>query len=112
MEIIGAAALIAVGIVVAAMVYGRIHGASVPAGAAAARGAVASQKPAIAGAAAVQAEAHERTAELAQREAGLARREAELARREAEIERDRAANAALLRDGLEAVLPRLGAVGR
>ncbi|HEY2717400.1 MAG TPA: MTAP family purine nucleoside phosphorylase [Solirubrobacterales bacterium] len=30
----------------------------------------------------------------------------------AEIERDRAANAALLRDGLEAVLPRLGAVGR
>jgi 5'-methylthioadenosine phosphorylase len=30
----------------------------------------------------------------------------------AELERDRAANAALLRDGLEAVLPRLGAVGR
>jgi purine nucleoside phosphorylase len=29
-----------------------------------------------------------------------------------ELERDRAANAALLRDGLEAVLPRLGAVGR
>lgn len=28
------------------------------------------------------------------------------------IERDRAANAALLRDGLEALLPRLGAVGR
>jgi 5'-methylthioadenosine phosphorylase len=28
------------------------------------------------------------------------------------LERDRAANAALLRDGLEAVLPRLGAVGR
>jgi 5'-methylthioadenosine phosphorylase len=30
----------------------------------------------------------------------------------AALERDRAANAALLRDGLEAVLPRLGAVGR
>jgi 5'-methylthioadenosine phosphorylase len=30
----------------------------------------------------------------------------------AELERDRAANAALLRDGLEALLPRLGAVGR
>lgn len=30
----------------------------------------------------------------------------------AELERDRAANAAFLRDGLEAVLPRLGAVGR
>lgn len=30
----------------------------------------------------------------------------------AELERDRAANAVLLRDGLEAVLPRLGAVGR
>ena len=29
-----------------------------------------------------------------------------------ELERDRAANAVLLRDGLEAVLPRLGAVGR
>ncbi|MBS1880177.1 MAG: MTAP family purine nucleoside phosphorylase [Actinobacteria bacterium] len=30
----------------------------------------------------------------------------------AALERDRAANAALLRDGLEALLPRLGAVGR
>ncbi len=110
MEIIGAAALIAVGIVVAAVLYGRVHGTGVPAGAGApgAPGArsVASPKPAIAGAAVVEAEAHERTAELAQREAGLARREAELARREGELEHEREA-AAGTRQELERSLERV-----
>ena len=68
MEIIGAAALIAVGIVLAAVLYGRVHGAGV---------AVAGAQ--AAGATAVEVELPERTASLAQREAGLARREAELA---------------------------------
>ena len=90
MEIIGAAALIAVGIVVAAVLYGRIHGTGVAAGAGAAGArSVAPPKPTIAGAAVVEAEAHERTAAVAQREAGLARREAELARREADLELER-----------------------
>ena len=107
MEIIGAAALIAVGIVVAAVVYGRVHGTGAAAGAAAGAGARGtSAKPAIAGAAAAQAEAHERTAELAQREAGLARREAELARREAEIERERE-SAVVGRQELERSLERV-----
>ncbi|MBV9006619.1 MAG: ribonuclease Y [Solirubrobacterales bacterium] len=78
MEIIGAAALIAVGIVVAAVVYGRTHGP---------RLAVANQPAASPRPAAV--EVPERSAALAQREAELARREAELARREAELELDR-----------------------
>ncbi len=78
MEIIGAAALIAVGIVVAAVVYGRTHGP---------RLAVASQPATAARPGAV--EVPERTAALAQREAELARREAELARRESELELER-----------------------
>jgi ribonucrease Y len=78
MEIIGAAALIAVGIVLAAVVYGRVHGPRlVPA------------SPAVASAKAVAVELPERTAALAQREAELARREAELARREAELDQER-----------------------
>jgi ribonuclease Y len=78
MEIIGAAALIAVGIVLAAVLYGRVHGAGV-----AAAGVQA------AGATAVEVELPARTASLAQREAGLARREAELARRDAELDKER-----------------------
>src|ERR1700716_2180103 len=81
MDIIGAAALIAVGIVFAALVYGRTHGA----------------RPVIAGGdgvtvapvAPVELDRPERTSDLALREAELARREAELARREAELERER-----------------------
>jgi ribonuclease Y len=78
MEIIGAAALIAVGIVLAAVLYGRVHGAGV---------AVAGAQ--VAGAKAAEVALPERTASLAQREAGLARREAELARRDAELDKER-----------------------
>jgi ribonucrease Y len=78
MDIIGAAALIAFGIVVAAVLYGRTH----------ATHASATGVPAVREAAA-ELVAGERTAEVALREAELARREAELARREAELETDR-----------------------
>jgi ribonuclease Y len=67
MEIIGAAALIAVGIVVAAVLYGRTHNPH----------AVLSGQGA-AGAAALDAELPERSAAVARREAALARRESEL----------------------------------
>jgi ribonucrease Y len=79
MQIIGAAALIAVGIVLAAIVYGRMHRAR-PA---------ATAPPDTAVVSAAQAALPERTAELARREAELARREALLARRESELEHDR-----------------------
>src|SRR5690348_18391704 len=79
MEIIGAAALIAVGIVLAAVLYGRVHGAGV----------AAAGVQAAAGVKAVEVALPERTASLAQREAGLARREAELARRDAELDKER-----------------------
>jgi ribonucrease Y len=98
MEIIGAAALIAVGIVAAAVLYGRVHGA----GATAAR-------PRVAGGAAVEVELPERTVAVAQREAGLARREAELARREAELEKERDA-AVSAREQLEHSLERISGV--
>jgi ribonuclease Y len=78
MDIIGAAALIAVGIVLAALLYGRTHGARF----AVAGGQRASLAP-------VEPERREGAAEIAHREAELARREAELARREAELERER-----------------------
>jgi ribonuclease Y len=68
MEIIGAGALIAVGIVAAALVYGRSH-ATVPA----------IVPAAIAGVSALEAGLPERSAALARREDALARREAELA---------------------------------
>ena len=80
MEIIGAAALIAVGIVVAAVLYGRAHGANL---------AVAGAPAGGVGSKVVDIELPERTAALAQREAELARREAELARRESELEKER-----------------------
>jgi ribonucrease Y len=78
MDIIGAAALIAVGIVLAAVLYGRSHGARL----------------AVAGgdgvpSAPVEVDRPERTSELAVREAELARREAELARRATELDGER-----------------------
>ncbi len=76
MDIIGAAALIAVGIVVAAVMYGRAH----PGHALATEPPLADPRPAV---------APERTAEVALREAELARREADLSRREADLETQR-----------------------
>ena len=78
MDIIGAAALIAVGIVLAAVLYGRTHGT---------RLAVAGSERARA--TPVEVDRPERASGLAQREAELARRESELTRREAELERER-----------------------
>jgi ribonucrease Y len=85
MEIIGAAALIAVGIVVAAVLYGRSHGAT-PAGAAAAERDSAT-------AAALQAALGERAAALERREEALEGQEREitgererLSKRQAEVE--------------------------
>ncbi|HLJ02590.1 MAG TPA: ribonuclease Y [Solirubrobacteraceae bacterium] len=95
MEIIGAAALIAVGIVVAAVLYGRTHATHHAAAGA----------PAVREVAAELA-AGERNAEVALREAELARREAELARREAELEGDRQ-GLAEGRSRLEAELERI-----
>jgi ribonuclease Y len=83
MEIIGAAALIAVGIVVAAVLYGRSHGA-----------APAAAERDTATAAALQAALAERTTALERREQAVQRGEAELttqrdqlAERQAEVER-------------------------
>ena len=79
MEIIGAAALIAVGIVLAALVYGRTHAAARPAAAAA------SHAP---------APTAELETELRERRTELARREDALDKREVELEREREALAA------------------
>ena len=79
MEIIGAAALIAVGIVVAAILYGRTHGAS-----------PASAERDAATASALQAALTERTAALERREGALERREGELAGQREELTRERA----------------------
>jgi ribonuclease Y len=79
MDIIGAAALIAVGIVVAAILYGRAHGAS-PADA----------ERDTATAAALQAALTERSAALERREEALERREAELSTSREELTRERA----------------------
>jgi ribonuclease Y len=97
---IGAAALIAVGIVAAAVVYGRVRGAG-----------TATARPPVAGGAAatVEVELPERTAAVAQREAGLAQREAKLARREAELEQEREA-AINARQDLERSLERISGV--
>ncbi len=80
MDIIGAAALIALAIVLAAVVYGRTHGA---------RPAVATPRSPAMSAAPVEVERPAPSSELANREAELARREAELARRETDLERER-----------------------
>src|SRR5690242_9332969 len=102
MEIIGAAALCTVGIVLAAMLYGRVRGAGVTAAG------VHVGVP-TAGAKAAEVELPERTASLAKRGAGLASREAELARREAELEKERDA-AVGARQGLERELERVSGI--
>jgi len=79
MEIIGAAALIAAGIVVAAVLYGRTHGASSRTG-----------ERDTATAAALQAALTERSAALERREEAIERREAELAGQREELTRERA----------------------
>ena len=85
MEIIGAAALIAVGIVVAAIIYGRMHGART----------VAVAHPAVSVPAVVTAPAPppanpgRRDSEVLERTASVTRREETLARREAELENER-----------------------
>jgi ribonuclease Y len=75
MEIIGAAALIAVGIVAAALVYGRSHPA----------------RPALAQPEIVTVTTTALDAALPERSAALARREDALARREVELDQERAA---------------------
>jgi ribonuclease Y len=77
MDIIGAAALIAVGIVVAAVLYARVHP-----GSAAAAG-HSRMRPRHEG------ELNKRAGELSERAAGLASREEALARRESELQRER-----------------------
>ncbi len=79
MEIIGAAALIAVGLVLAAVLYGRTH---------APRAAVA-EPPAPAAAGALEVQPPKRDGEVARREADLAQREATLARSVTELDRQR-----------------------
>ncbi|HEY3729461.1 MAG TPA: ribonuclease Y [Solirubrobacteraceae bacterium] len=79
MEIIGAAALIAVGIVIAAVLYGRSHGAG---------SAVAERDSATA--TALQAALAERGVALERREDALARRETELDRERSELAEGRA----------------------
>ena len=78
MEIIGAAALIAVGIVLAAVLYGRTHGMHARA-----------TRPPEGPDPAPQRVATDRGVEVVAREADLARRESELARRQAELEGER-----------------------
>ncbi len=83
MEIIGAAALIAVGIVVAAIIYGRTHGA----------GTVAIANPAASVPVVEAAPPNPRRndAELLERTAAVNRREDAVASKEAEVEKERAA---------------------
>jgi ribonucrease Y len=78
MEIIGAAALIAVGIVIAAILYGRTHGAS-----------SGGEERDNATAAALQAALTERSAALERRQDALDRREAELNAQRDELTRQR-----------------------
>jgi ribonuclease Y len=82
MEIIGAAALIAVGIVVAAILYGRTHGAAAAVPAAAAERDAAT-------AAALQTGLTERSSALERRGDALERREAELAAQREQLEERR-----------------------
>jgi ribonucrease Y len=83
MEIIGAAALIAVGIVVAAIIYGRMHGTRT----------VAVANPAVGTAlvAAPPPNPRRHDTELPERTAALTRREEALASREADVEKQRSA---------------------
>ena len=83
MEIIGAAALIAVGIVVAAIIYGRMHGTRTVA--------VASPTPSVPVVETAPANPGRPDAELLERTAAVTRREEALSRKETEIEKERAA---------------------
>ena len=83
MEIIGAAALIAVGIVVAAIIYGRMHGTRTLA--------VASPTPSLPVVETAPANPRPPDAELLERTAAVTRREEVLSRKEAELEKERAA---------------------
>ncbi|MGA9856937.1 MAG: ribonuclease Y [Solirubrobacteraceae bacterium] len=90
MEIIGAAALIAVGIVVAAVLYGRTHGAAGPTAAA-----VVAERDA-ATASALQTALAERSSALERQEQAIQRREGELsAQRDALAERSKETEARL-----------------
>ncbi len=83
MELIGAAALIAVGIVLAAVIYGRMHGArTAPAGN------PSTPAPVVE---VVSPDAVRRDAEVLERTAAVARREDALAKKEAEIDKERTA---------------------
>jgi len=92
MEIIGAAALIAVGIVVAAIIYGRMHGATrTVAVAHPAPGTAVSPAPVTAVVDAQPPNPGRQDSQLLERTAALTRREETLASREAELEKERAA---------------------
>jgi len=81
MESIVAAALIAVGIVLAAVIYGRMHGArTAPAGTTTAAAPIVEV---------VQPDPVRRDADMLERNAAVTRREEALARKEAELEKDR-----------------------
>jgi ribonuclease Y len=95
MEVIGGAALIAVGIVIAAVLYGRVHGASAApaaAGAAASAASAASRREATAEVANATATALQSA--LAERSATLDQREQLVARHESELEHERTSLAA------------------
>jgi ribonucrease Y len=96
MEIIGAAALIAVGIVAAAVVYGRMHGPRT----APAVTATTASAPVVEVARGRDANPVRRDAEVLERSAAVSRREEGLARKEAELEQERA-HVAELRQELE-----------
>jgi ribonucrease Y len=83
MEIIGAAALIAVGIVVAAIIYGRMHGTRTVA--------VANPTPSVPVVERAPANSRLPDAELLERTAEVARREEALSHKEAALEEERAA---------------------
>jgi ribonucrease Y len=82
MEIIGAAALIAVGIVLAAVIYGRMHGARTAPGAN-----LTATAPVVE---VVPPDPVRRDAEVLERTAAVSRREEALARKEADLEKERA----------------------
>jgi ribonuclease Y len=105
MEIIGAAALIAVGIVAAAVVYGRMHGPrTAPAVTASTTSAPVVEVPVGRDATPVR-----RDAEVLERSAAVTRREEGLARKEAELEQERA-HVAELRQELERSLEQISGV--
>ncbi len=83
MEIIGAAALIAVGIVVAAIIYGRMHGTPTVA--------VATPTPSVPVVETAPAKPRRPDGELLERTEAVTRREEALSRKEAELEQERAA---------------------